>query len=167
MGTNTESAATTPKCGEVKAEMLQHAEAKVEPRMRIRIVINRPRSPTKPEAAEAGSQIGDLFQAPVGAGAEQEDNAAQGSLTTDDSAVDWQAEQQDDAVDVQPEDLQDAGDDISEAANQEPSGATKCARCNYSFTKGDPGVMKYGRPYHRFQCAKYAEPIGRRQGGGR
>jgi hypothetical protein len=83
----------------------------------------------------------------------------QGATSTDDVALDLQAEQQDDAVDLGAEDLQDAGDDVSEAVDQQPDGAARCASCNLLFESGEEPEMINGRPYHHEVCAKFAKSI--------
>jgi hypothetical protein len=47
---------------EREADKRQHVEPKVEPRKRIRLVIKRPTSPAKPEAAEAGSKFEEVWE---------------------------------------------------------------------------------------------------------
>jgi ParB-like chromosome segregation protein Spo0J len=72
--------------------------------------------------------------------------------------VDSLAEPQDDAANLGAEHLQNADVGGSEAANQEPGGATKCASCTMEFYSSDERVMIYGRPYHADLCAKFAKP---------
>ena len=86
------------------------------------------------------------------------DLPAEVALAPDDAAV-AQSEQGDDAADLGAEDLQDAGDDISEAADHEPGGATKCAYCNMEVESGDQRQMIDGRLYHGGDCVKYGSQI--------
>ncbi len=77
---------------------------------------------------------------------------------SDAAAVDPQPEQQDDAADLGTE-HQDSAEDVLEAADKEPGGATKCAYCNMAFESGDQRQMMDGRLYHRGLCAKYGTQI--------
>ena len=63
--------------------------------------------------------------------------SCQGATSTNDVAVDLQAEQQDDAACLVTEDLQNAGDNFSEAADEEPGGAMRCASCDMLFESGE------------------------------
>jgi hypothetical protein len=79
------------------------------------------------------------------------DLPAEVALAPDDAAV-AQAEQGDAAADLGADDLQDAGDDVYEAADQEPGGATKCAYCNFDVESGDERHVINGQLYHGGFC---------------